>query len=604
MRSRLLLALFAAYLVATGVHVAWVLFHEPFSFDAWNVAVDTHAQPFSVGNFLAYWWGQYTHSNPRLGQPLTYIGYKLDGFAEVMLAVSFLAVSLASTVLALGRFPRWGRDTALWTIAIGFSWFALPQIGRNLFCRAYGLNYVFGAAVQLWFLVPLRIAGKTKQSAMRSIAYALFGVIAGACNEHTGPMIVLLLGGYAWWLRHEGQSPRLVLAGLYGFVVGFAAIFFAPGQGERYDGLAQRASLIGRLIDRGVGGNFDIIRDDIVYTSPLIALILIVLVVSVLRGADEAGRKRSLRMIAIALGAGLLVAGTLFASPKLGPRFFFVSNAMLLAGFLALLDATFDNSKWLAPFVVFALIASGYAAFRTVPLFARVSVEGKQRMADLDATKPGGTYTADAWPQIDETWWFIGDDFRDLRKREMVAKYFALQRVYFRGYDKTAPLGMTGIHVVPLYTVDGDPTLHEDHGFELGITRGFDLEGMDHSLESSAHLLQDRIAPKKLAEMSIEVRFVDDPPVLPRPRLMIARWRAGKMTAWSGDIVRPGGGLSREVKLPKNFREAGYQLYIFNVGSDVKPLGADRTYVPWRKGVYWALACDADVCWVVGATRS
>ena len=36
--------------------------------------------------------------------------------------------------------------------------------------------------------------------------------------------------------------PRLRLAGALGCIVGFAAIFFAPGQGERYEGLATKVS--------------------------------------------------------------------------------------------------------------------------------------------------------------------------------------------------------------------------------------------------------------------------------------------------------------------------------------------------------------------------
>src|SRR5437773_3442 len=53
--AKTLRALFVAYIVATVVHVGWVVAHEPFSFDAWNMAVDTSAKPFSVGRFLDYW---------------------------------------------------------------------------------------------------------------------------------------------------------------------------------------------------------------------------------------------------------------------------------------------------------------------------------------------------------------------------------------------------------------------------------------------------------------------------------------------------------------------------------------------------------------------
>jgi hypothetical protein len=100
-RVRITYALFAVYVVATALHIAWVLRHEPFSFDAWNVALDTKGQPFSVRNFFAYWWQQYTHSNPRLGQPLTYLGYKLEYVAEVVLPLCLFAVTCAATYSSL-----------------------------------------------------------------------------------------------------------------------------------------------------------------------------------------------------------------------------------------------------------------------------------------------------------------------------------------------------------------------------------------------------------------------------------------------------------------------------------------------------------------------
>ena len=42
-------ALFVAYVAATAVHIGWVMAHEPFSFDAWNVANDTRGAPITLG---------------------------------------------------------------------------------------------------------------------------------------------------------------------------------------------------------------------------------------------------------------------------------------------------------------------------------------------------------------------------------------------------------------------------------------------------------------------------------------------------------------------------------------------------------------------------
>src|SRR5436190_5897571 len=174
MRSALR-ALFIAYLAVTALHVGWILAHEPFTFDAWNVAVTTKAKPFSIGNLLDFWSHEYTHSNPRIGQPLTYLAYKLAYFAPVASAIAMLALALGMFVLGTGRWPKWreqsNRDLALVAIALGTSWFVLPELGRTLFNRAYGANYFYGAVIQLWFLVPLRLVPSARASAPRCVAY-------------------------------------------------------------------------------------------------------------------------------------------------------------------------------------------------------------------------------------------------------------------------------------------------------------------------------------------------------------------------------------------------------------------------------------------------
>ncbi|HEY0254369.1 MAG TPA: DUF6056 family protein, partial [Kofleriaceae bacterium] len=153
MSTRLLRILFVAYVVATIVHIAWVVHHEPYAYDAWNIADDTKSAPFTFGRFLDYWKFEFTHSNPRFGQPFAYLAYKLDWFAVVVTPLAYLAAALAAFVLGTGRRPTKDRDLALYAMILGFMWFALPQIGKTLFVRAYAANYLYTAAIQLWFLV-------------------------------------------------------------------------------------------------------------------------------------------------------------------------------------------------------------------------------------------------------------------------------------------------------------------------------------------------------------------------------------------------------------------------------------------------------------------
>jgi uncharacterized protein DUF6056 len=564
---RLWLALFAAYAVATLVHVGFVVAHEPFSFDAWNVAWDTDAEPFSLGRLVRYWGHEYTHSNPRIGQPVAYCAYKLSGFAEVATPLAYLALSLAVTVLAIGRWPwRKAADLALWAGALGGCWL-LPELGRNMFSRAYATNYVYTAALQLWFVATLRLV-KQDCSTRTAILYGALGLVAGMCNEHTGPALVALVGGYGWWLRRQEQPARLAWAGVVGFALGFLVIFFAPGQGERYDALATKTSLATRLLQRGVITNLGIVGDYLRYAAPLLAVIVIAL----LAHADEANRRRALRGIGIALAFGAVVAATLFVSPRLGSRFFIVPCALLLAGALAMIDTIPQR----VPLLVLAVAASIYAAARTVPLYARAARESTARLALLEGAPPGATVWADAFPQVEESWWFIGDDFRTAHQRTAVARYLGLQRIGFRGWDPDAPLGASGVQIL-----SADP-------LDLAGIKPMDLAAIEAAI-------RDQVSAG-------EVTVVADGVVLPRGKLLLARWRDGRFEAYAGAIGRPGVSIEREVTLPPEL--AGKELYVVQIGSETRPLPASRRYTPWRTGVYWVLACDASECWLVAAGRN
>jgi hypothetical protein len=604
--------LFGCYVAATLVHLAWVVAHEPFTFDAWNIAVDTHARPYSLHNFLSYYGFEFTHSNPRFGQALTYLAYKLEYFAVVATPLAYLAISLAVTTLGIARWPwRRGGDLALWAFVIGALWFVLPDLGRWMFCRAYGANYVYGAAIQLMFLVPLRLSeGRARPGVC--VAYALFGIVAGMCNEHSGPVLCSFLVLYAWWLgRRTGVRPTLVWAGAAGAAVGFAALLFAPGQGERYEGLAQKASMVGRLLQHGVTGNLEILQNFLLAAAPTLALIAVALVVSAGDDLEQVARARrlaALRMIALSMIAGTVMAMTLFVSPKLGSRFYLFSCCLLLAGFVALADVVLVSRRRLVPIVVVAIGASIYAGARTVPLYGRAKLASDERIAALEASPHDRVFVAEAFEQIDESWWSLGDDFRDSRKRDMVAGYFGLPGVVFRAYDMYAPLGVGSAHFVPHYRLDPPSCLDEHGGLALGSFKGFDLAGIHREMKVAVEGLRERLGTAvRLEQLDLAVELDDPSLVMPRPRVLVGRWRPDRFEGHVGQLVRKTRELTRDVVLPAELRGSDREVFVVRVGHETKRLGTGRDdtlrYAPWGAGIYWVLACDRDECFVIAATR-
>jgi len=622
-------ACLAAYLAATAVHIGLVMAHEPFAFDAWNIAADTRAQPFSFARFLDYGVFEYTHSNPRLGQWLTYLAYKLTWFASIATPLAYLALGLASCVLGIRRWPgglggqnsavgggrTLNRDLALWAIVTGFAWFALPRIGMIMFCRAYGANYLYGAAIQLWFLVPVRLAPSGLGSRRACIAYAVLGVAAGMCNEHTGPTLVAGMVGYALWRqRQSGRRPDLAWAGALGAIAGFAAIFFAPGQASRYDGLATKVSLVGRLLQRGITSNLDIVRDWMIACAPVLGLIVIALVIA-RRDAEPAGRKRlaaALGFVGLALVAGSLVTATVFVSPKLGPRFFLHGAALMLAGFIAVADHTLTTWRRLAPFVVLAAFASVYAGVRSLPLYFRLSDASDDRLAQLAAAPPGSVFTAEGFEQVDDSWWFLGDDFRDVKKRELVAGYFGFRGVILRAIDVEAPLGVSDVELVPRYQVTPASCLDQHGGLELGSYRGIDINAVHDAALAAIERLRDRLAPSgRLDRLDLTVGFTGAPPALPRPTLLVGRWLPSGFERYAGAIDRSGSSRTRAIKLPRQLAGTYVEIYIYQVNGEARRLGngKDATtatrfeYLPWKRGAYWALACWPTECFVIAAAR-
>jgi hypothetical protein len=612
MWSKILRGVFVAYVVAVALHIVWVVLHEPFAFDAWNIAQDTNAQPATAGHFFDYWWFEYTHSNPRLGQPLAYLAYKVDYFAAVVTPFAYLAISLAVTTIGLRRFPSWkrGRDLAVWAFALGAMWFALPQLGKTLFCRAYAANYVYGLAIQLWFLVPLRLA-KRAPSSIACAIYLVFGIAAGMCNEHTGPTLCAFTLGFAWWEQRERKpAAKLAWFGALGAIIGFAAIFFAPGQNTRYDGLAQRVSLVGRLMQRGISGNVDIVRELLLGVAPVLGLIAIIATLALAERDPEHTerdeRKAAVRLIAIAIFAALAMAATIFVSPKLGSRFYLGSACLLLAGLIALADAVLSD-RALATLVLLGVASTLYAVGHTVPLYRRVSRTSIERMGALALTRPGTVFIADSYEQVDDSWWFLGDDFRDAKKREMVATYFGLAGVVFHAYDANAPLGVSGARFVPIATLDPPGNLDEHGGLAIGTAKGFDLAGLEHELQTGIELLRDRLAPTRLVALSLEVQLDDARIAMPRKHLVVGKWSPGHFEGYAGAINRKGRATTRDIALPKELQNTDFEIYIYQVGGEARQLGSTHgeplEYVPWKTGVYWVLACRGDECFVIAASR-
>jgi len=604
---RALRVLFCAYVVITCLHIAYVVHHEPYSFDAWNVSRDTGAEPFSFGRFLQFWHQQYTTSNPRIGQPMTYFAYKLVGVGEIVTPLAFFAILIGGFAVGAGRLPQRAnnRDLATIAIGIGMMWFVSPNMPAYMFCRAYATNYIWAIAIQLWFLVPMRLGWKTA-SVGKLAAYFALGVVAGMCNEHTGPTLIALPLGWAiWrWRRHRDSRP-LVWVGIAGAIVGYALIFFAPGQSQRYEGLAEHYSAVQQVLVRGLAGNAEIYLGLLEAIAPSLIIALLAVAFGMESGSDDRSVEvPALRFLAVAFLAASLITITVFASPKLGPRFYLHAGILTLAAVLGVIRAFLSRPRSFVPFLVLGVISSGYAIARTVPLYRRMAREADRRLVELAATKPGGVYTATSFDQMGENWWTLGDDARDQKKDDMIAQYFGLDRVLFRGGDQWKPLGMSDVKLTMHYDIEPPVCLDELDHLDMKPWLGRDVGAIQHAFLDVITDAQ-RESGSHFKTIDLTASFLGSNPPLPRPTLYVARWKDGTLEGYVAKIGRAGRSSARKVILPKNL-VGDWDIYATEVGDPPKLLGKssspDLAYEPWTSGTYWLLACKPDYCFVMFST--
>lgn len=619
--ARVLRALFFVYVALTFLHIAYVVNHEPFAFDAWNVAHDTGAKPASVSRFFEFWHQMYTTSNPRIGQPMAYLAYKITGFAEIGTPLAYFAIVLAGFILGTGRRPSFkdNRDLATLAIGIGFLWFCAPNMPAYMFCRAYATNYVWMAAAEMWFLVPLRLidpASPKRTSPLALVGYFILGVACGMGNEHVGPTLILFVLIYGvWMLRKYRTRPLLLWIGFAGMLVGYMLVFFAPGQSQRYEGLAERYTVVQQILVRGLRGNIDIYIDLLEGIAPMLVMTLAIIAVGTIgerRAEGEelvAGRveqRRALMALIIALLAASLITVTVFASPKLGPRFYMHSGFFVLAAVLGLARSFLHREASFRPFVVFAVLASIYAGLRTIPMYTRMSRDSDTRLAELAALPPGGKYTAKAWEQIAENWWTLGDDMRDQKKQEMVAKYFALDRVLFRGGDQWKTLGVTDVKLTMHYELSPPACLDEFDQLDLKPYVGKDIGALHHAFLD--HITEIELETgHQVEKIDLTATFLGAQPPMPAQKIFVAKWDHGTLEGYTAGLRRKGRAKQREIVLSDALKKEPWDIYFTLVGEQPKKLGVSTepnkafTYTPWASGQYWALACKQDYCFIIFA---
>ncbi|TMQ05576.1 MAG: hypothetical protein E6J90_48580 [Deltaproteobacteria bacterium] len=418
----------AALVVPLWIVLVLCAHWEPVMRDGWGHIVWYRDHMTGVGSIIDFARESYRLENPRLGQILTLMMYTPGPQHVIATPLLELAVLALLTAVALGRWPspRRAGDALAAALMVALLFACVPQLGPMLFYRPFTWNYLFGLGVNLGWLLPYRLelARPRSRRWWRAALALVLGVAAGLCNEHTGlafAAMAALATVVAW--RRGGLRPWMV-AGLLGLAAGYAVLLTAPAQHVRYGALAEQSGLVARIVDRGALGNLAVLGGLALALAP--ALVLVAIGVAGRRAAPAAPIERASPVV-LALG-GLACTLTLLASPKLGPRLYFASVALIAAGLVGWLDGRL-TAVWARRGC--ALLSAGvlvFVAARLVAVHRAVGPIGMVRRDLIEHGRPGSVVTVPRFP-VGASRYFLGEDLAIVAARAVIASDYHLTAI-------------------------------------------------------------------------------------------------------------------------------------------------------------------------------
>ena len=375
--------------------------------------------PLTLARFAQLAHDEYLYNNPRWGQLALILACELRALHLVLTPLAIATVLLASAGLAVARWPRPSRPGDAWLLvqATALALVTTPQLGAIWLYRPTCCNYVYPLAVQLAWLMPYRsLAARPYGFRHATLVMLAGGALAGAGNEHTGIALVLAaVAACVLAYRRDRRVPAWAVAGVSGCIAGYGYLLTAPGQHERYRGLADQLPLGERVV-----ANLVLPAELLAWLAP--AAILVACAAPALRRC-----RRAVWCEAAVFGAIACVAlATALASPKQVARLLLAPSALFAIGLGVVLV---EASQLPAVARRVRVAASGIIALYAATLLVVQGVtriEGERRVARLLAAPPG---TAACVPPLTfsaPTPFSLGDDLRSARLRARVAAALGL----------------------------------------------------------------------------------------------------------------------------------------------------------------------------------
>ncbi|HEY5946295.1 MAG TPA: DUF6056 family protein [Kofleriaceae bacterium] len=407
---------------ALAIVYAVVAFWTPIQGDDWNhwIWAGQHRHD-------DHWFASFAASHFTFADAVSYLLARCRSVHVVLSPVVMVALVVGLFVNATRRIPRpsW-QDLLGLSLVSTLLWIGQPAAGVTLFHTPAVALYVYGAAVAVWFIAPLRCGWAVPRSLWPALA------LAGYCTGSSARVIgaAALVGTIvAIVATPRERRARWMWIALGSLVIGVIAGYASPPWIE-----------FGRVFRRGLEANLTgqgLLRFAYQETGEIIAFVMALVVADMILGvlgrphADQATRPDARDTLRWVLAAFATTAWCLF-----GPHY---NEATLLPVTCLLVIAALPYVLWLANvralrlLIVAAVVGVHVIAWSlALTAYHRFGAEGARRMAILQSTKPATTAIIEPYSVVPTSFWFFGEDLDNARMRQLLAiESFGLTDIAF-----------------------------------------------------------------------------------------------------------------------------------------------------------------------------
>jgi hypothetical protein len=384
---------------------------EPIEGDGWFAASGLKSHGWSLKEVFRSLYYYHKNGNPRIGIFFWLLSYHPWPIHQVMTPSAIILFFIAMFTVALGRWPHPtdARDSYLLLVLAALCWLVTPYVGQTFFYRPITTNYVFGFLCTIGFFIPFRFClastfGSGRFWWVLAIVMPLSGLFVGLCNEHTGPMAILVSIGFtALALKQKRIRPfTWMSAGSSGLILGYLFLFFAPGQKKRYGGIGN-VSLLETLTKRGWTGNLEIVWAFIKDVDLLFIFLCALLLLSVLLNDKTVNRRLAAQRFRYAEAAAFVIFSlSVLLISLVSPRGFWrltlASVFLLLMATLIIVDVYSIDRKLIAGISILAIIVNLWFAYRSITLYTGINRAFQDRISRMKDSGPNDDVYVPVYP--------------------------------------------------------------------------------------------------------------------------------------------------------------------------------------------------------------